>query len=466
MTVLASLGANDCPACRANHEHLDVFWACPRHGHKLGAPIADGDWEHRRCPAAGCIFFLTARRPPRNPAKGDPMTAVASRPSVPVDMMYDRAAHLKQLLPAGLDVDSFIGSAAAGLYNNAKLMEAAEASPDSLYIALTECAALGHFPASKEYYLTPRKDHGRPKVLGIEGYRGIVERMYRSGQVGKVTVREVCENDLFDFIEGQHDVPSHSFGRTDPAILAPTGADFFGKDGSIDRGPMVGVYAYAKLLTGEYTRVSLLWPEDVYAARDSGGYKPDDQYSPWNRMDGGPSRPEFKGRSMWWKTALKRAEPWTPTSAADKRAPAGPSVHAEQVPQRPSVTLTAPPAPAPAAVQDKRQALPAGRSRSRRGPTAATAGTASTPTAGPSAAERPANDSVVIKALNAAIGKQFDRLGLEDDAERLVYAGKLANKPEVPIIDLTEDDLRFVLDSLRDCEDLAALIDLCAAEAS
>ncbi len=168
---------------------------------------------------------------------------------------------------------------------------------------------------------------------------------------------------------------------------------------------------------------------------------------------------------MWWKTALKRAEPWTPTSAADKRAPAGPSVHAEQVPQRPSVTLTAPPAPAPAAVQDKRQALPAGRSRSRRGPTAATAGTASTPAAGPSAAERPANDSVVIKALNAAIGKQFDRLGLDDPAERDAYVRKLNQDAEG---ELTEHQLRYALGALGEKDedgfavpDLAALVELC-----
>lgn len=65
------------------------------------------------------------------------------------------------------------------------------------------------------------------------------------------------------------------------------------------------------------------------------------------------------------------------------------------------------------------------------------------------------------------IRKEFDRIGLEDVEERAVYVIKLANKePGFPLAELTDGELRFALDSLKDCEDLAALIDLCAAEAS
>ena len=67
-------------------------------------------------------------------------------------------------------------------------------------------------------------------------------------------------------------------------------------------------------------------------------------------------------------------------------------------------------------------------------------------------------------ALRRAISAQFDRIDLADAEERKVYVFKLANKEHGA--DLEEGDLRFVLDSLKECDDLAALVDLCAVEAS
>jgi phage recombination protein Bet len=86
----------------------------------------------------------------------------------------------------------------------------------------------------------------------------------------------------------------------------------------------------------------------------------------------------------------------------------------------------------------------------------------------PPAPERrrePRPDSVT--ALRQAIRAEFDRIGLEDHEERGIYVNRLANKPaDAPLTDLEEGDLQFALDSLKECEDLAALVDLCAVEAS
>jgi recombination protein RecT len=240
--------------------------------------------------------------------------AVARREAGPVTVMWGRRAHFKAVLPASVDVEAFLGTAAGALYASADLMEAATRSPDSLIVAMMRCAALGHMPGTDEFYLTPRKKKGVPQVLGIEGYRGVIERMYRSGAVAKVVVREVCAKDQFSYTEGADDKPVHSFGGE-----GSTGADFFGATGFRDRGPMVGVYAYAQLTTGAYSRPAILNRADVEAARDAGGWKPDDLFSPWNRMDAGKDHPEFQGRSMWWKTAAKRLEPWVPTSAEYRR---------------------------------------------------------------------------------------------------------------------------------------------------
>lgn len=233
--------------------------------------------------------------------------AVAKRDAGPITIIWSRKKHFDAVLPASVDVEAFLGTAAGALYASPKLMEYATANPDSLVIALMECAALGHMPGTDEYYLTPRKDHGKPKVLGIEGYRGVIERMYRSGAVARVIVREVCANDPFGYVEGVDRVPRHEIGGR-----GETGGAFF----SAQRGEMVGAYAYAELGGGAISRVVILTRDDILAARDSGGYTgPDDQYSPWNRLDSGKDHPEFRGRSMWWKTGAKRLEPWVPTSA-------------------------------------------------------------------------------------------------------------------------------------------------------
>lgn len=315
MTLLPVAAADQCPVCRADHQALDEFWACPRHGHQLQFRAAAGGMERFTCPAHRCPYQRLAPPRPRNLTNGDPMTAIATRPSTAVDAMWARKPHLDAVLPSHIDVKSFIGTAAAALYANPDLMKAAETSPDTLMIALMECASLGHRPGTEEYYLTPRKKKGRPVVLGIEGYRGVIERMYRSGAVATVIVREVCARDYFKYTEGEDLKPIHKFTASE----GTTGADFFGANGSVNRGPMVGVYAYAVMTTGAVSRVVLASRDDVFAARAEGGWRADDPYSPWNRYDAGPDHPELQGRSMWWKTGALRLEPWVPTSAEYRR---------------------------------------------------------------------------------------------------------------------------------------------------
>jgi recombination protein RecT len=229
--------------------------------------------------------------------------------AAPISEMWAKRDQFAAVLPKSVDVEAFLGTAAAALYADEDLMKAAAKHPVSLIVTLLKCAALGHMPGTDEYYLHIRKG----KVAGTEGYRGVVERMYRSGAVRKVIVREVCAKDKFRFIEGVDDRPIHSSGGE-----GDTGGDFFGANGTRDRGPMVGVYAYAELMTGAVSRVVLLGRDDVMAAREESDSK-DSGYSPWNRLDAGPDHPEFTGRSMWLKTGAKRLEPWVPTSAEYRR---------------------------------------------------------------------------------------------------------------------------------------------------
>jgi recombination protein RecT len=190
------------------------------------------------------------------------------------------------VLPHHIEAKSFVGLAESALYRDDNLMMAANNNPQAFYGALMRCASLGHRPGTEEFYLVPRKVKGKMQIQGIEGYRGIVERMYRSGAVASVIVREVCANDVFSFVEGVDTKPRHEI-------------DWFGTG----RGKMIGVYAYAMMTTGAVSRVVILNREDVDKARaKSDGAS--SEYSPWQNNE----------RAMWWKTAARRLEPWVPTS--------------------------------------------------------------------------------------------------------------------------------------------------------
>jgi recombination protein RecT len=392
--------------------------------------------------------------------------AVATRDAGPIKFMWSKRSHLSTVLPKSVDVEAFLGTAAGALYasdvpgKNLTLWKCAQSNPDSLFVALMECAVLGHLPGTEEYYLTPRMDHGRMKVLGIEGYRGVIERMFRSGAVAKPVVREVCASDYFLYVEGEMDKPVHKWGGD-----GTTGASFFS---SKPRGEMVGVYAYAELVTGAISRVVTLTRDDVFAARDSGGYKPDDVYSPWNRLDGGPAHPEFKGRSMWWKTGAKRLEPWVPTSAEYRReslrASAAAAEHAISSRQFPAL----PPAAAvntgtgevvDAEIVDETDVPPA----AEQVPQPAEAHTTPAGPAGGTQDPGPGPDDPAWKQALKAAQAQFKRFTGDDQAARLDYARRLLRVNEVlSFNDLTLEELRQigeVLSGLKDRAQLDALLD-------
>ena len=218
-------------------------------------------------------------------------SAVARREHAPVALLSDYRDRFAAVLPDHVPARAFVGLASGALYRDPKLMEAATGAPGSFANALMRCASLGHQPGTEEFYLIPRKIKGRLEVQGIEGYRGIIERMYRSGAVASVVVREVCEHDEFTYVEGRDEKPLHVI-------------DWF----SGDRGQMVGVYAYAVLTTGAVSRVVILNRADIDAIkkRSDGATS---EFSPWRRDE----------RAMWWKSAARRLEPWVPTSSEYRR---------------------------------------------------------------------------------------------------------------------------------------------------
>jgi recombination protein RecT len=436
-------------------------------------------------------------------------SAVAKRDSGPTAVMWGKRKHFATILPASVDVEAFLGTAAGALYADDDLMKAATAHPDSLIVTLMKCAALGHMPGTDEFYLHLRKG----KVTGTEGYRGVVERMYRSGAVAKVVVREVCAKDPFSFVEGVDDKPVHEIGGR-----GGTGASFFGADGSRNRGAMVGVYAYAQLTTGAISRVVIMDRDDVMAARESSDAK-DSSYSPWNRLDGGKDHPELTGRSMWWKTAAKRLEPWVPTSAEYRREQLRASAAAASAANGGQAGFTYLPPPsmgplpaheiveaeivdeAPAAQDDTRsrsrsadaaQNGAAGKRTARKARTRAAGAAPSQgaqppppqdmpPLPGEDEPETPSDEGAKQEAtpsdqaqdpsdrhrtLVGIVQAHFKRLGYtgDEDELRLVHTAKLAGVDGIgSTSDLDEDELSTVADTLARCRDRARLVSLLIA---
>lgn len=184
------------------------------------------------------------------------------------------------VLPTHLKREQFVRLAIGALRRNPQLKQVADRNPASMMQALLECARLGHEPGTEAFYLVPFGN----EVQGIEGYRGVVERMYRGGKVSAVKAEIVYENDHFEFHPGM-DFPDHR----------PV---YFG-----DRGEIIGAYSYARFTDGTYSRVTVIDKPyiDRVKAESRGS---NSKSSPWVKWYD----------AMVLKTAAKRLEPWVPTS--------------------------------------------------------------------------------------------------------------------------------------------------------
>jgi recombination protein RecT len=206
----------------------------------------------------------------------------------PDTMIEHYVGEFAQVLPSHVKPEQFARLAVGALRRDPKLMQAATANLPSLMHALMEAARLGLEPGTKEFYLTPRfgKD---PGVLGIVGYQGEVELIYRAGAVTSVKAEVVCERDTFDY-RPDMERPIHA-------------VDWF-----TDRGPVRGAYAYAEMVGGGVSKVVVIGPADIERAKQASATA-DKAYSPW--------RTDYA--AMVLKTAVHRLAKWVPTSAEYRR---------------------------------------------------------------------------------------------------------------------------------------------------
>ena len=205
--------------------------------------------------------------------------------------MERHKGELMQVLPSHMQTsglsEGWYAAALAALRKDKDLYATAKANPGSLMNALTEAARLGLTPGTDEYYLTIKAG----KVLGIVGYQGEVELIYRAGAVSSVVVDVVRENDEFTWRQGEMSKPVHQ---------PPAGFRWFDTK---SRGTVIGGYAYAVMRDGATSQVVIVDMERIERAMDASATA-GKSHSPWTN----------DYAAMVKKTGAHDLTKWVPTS--------------------------------------------------------------------------------------------------------------------------------------------------------
>lgn len=250
------------------------------------------------------------------------LEAKAEHPAVTLQRHY--AQRLASLVPSHVNGEAWVRQATGALREQA-LADAAMSDFGSFVTAVERAAVLGLRPNSEEYYLVPRRKGGRNQVMGIVGWQGLVDLMYRSGAVSSVIAETVHTGDQFTYQPGLHDRPQHVIDWD-----------------AEDRGPLRLVYAYAVMKDGSTSKVVVLNKADIDRIKQSSDGA-GSQYSPWVKHEA----------AMWLKSAVRQLAKWVPTSVEHMAQ----TRQAEHVAAR---VIQAPEAPAVAQVPEGRVALTTG----------------------------------------------------------------------------------------------------------
>ncbi|MBW0088269.1 recombinase RecT [Pseudonocardia sp. KRD-184] len=219
--------------------------------------------------------------------------AVAKRDTGPAAMVKQYGSDFQAVLPSHIKPEQWIRLAQGALKKGRKqggrfeLEIAAGNNPGVFLAALLDAARLGLEPGTEQFYLTPRKVKGQLEILGIVGYQGLIELMYRAGAISSVVAECVYEHDTFRFRPGQDEIPTHEIDWD---------AD--------DRGNLRLVYAFARMKDGATSKVVVLNRAAIQRIKAT-SQGADSQYSPWTTSE----------PAMWLKSAVRQLAKWVPTSA-------------------------------------------------------------------------------------------------------------------------------------------------------
>lgn len=226
-------------------------------------------------------------------------TRDAQKPNTPGAMVKQHAASFRQVLPSHVKAVTWVRLAQGALKKGKRVvhpqtrqpcteLELAAANNPGVFLAsLLEAARLGLEPGTEQYYLTPRKVKGQLEILGIVGYQGHIELMYRAGAISSVVAECVYANDKFRYQPGLDERPAHEIDWD-----------------AEDRGALRLVYAFAVMKDGATSKVVVLNKASIARIKQS-SQGADGEYSPWQKHEA----------AMWLKSAVRQLSKWVPTSA-------------------------------------------------------------------------------------------------------------------------------------------------------
>lgn len=224
--------------------------------------------------------------------------AVAKRDTGPQALIKQYSTDFASVLPSHIKAETWVRLAQGALRRGKRLdngqfeLEVAAANNPGVFLAaLLDAARQGLEPGTEQYYLTPRKVKGRLEILGIRGYQGEIELIYRAGAVSSVIAEVVYTGDGFRYQPGRDEQPEHEIDWD-----------------AEDRGTLRLVYAYARMKDGATSRVVVLSRRDIDRIKKSAQGAESD-YSPWKQHEA----------AMWLKSAVHQLQKWVPTSAEYRR---------------------------------------------------------------------------------------------------------------------------------------------------
>jgi recombination protein RecT len=224
--------------------------------------------------------------------------------------LLKQRAWFESVAPSHIDARQFI----ALCFNVVKesdwqLQKALVEAPRTFFAAATECAQMGLIPGKTYHFVAFNNtvkgrngaaDTKQMQVTGIVDYKGELDMIYRAGAVRAVHWDVVRQNDTFKWRPGM-EIPYH-------VIHAPEYApEQEGLGDDLERGYLTGVYAYAAMMDGGFSKPVVLGKSAVmkYRARA----KTMQFWGPDWPLEGPDTQ------AMWIKTALHRVYRTVPHSA-------------------------------------------------------------------------------------------------------------------------------------------------------
>jgi recombination protein RecT len=209
--------------------------------------------------------------------------AVAKQENGPAALITRYEDQFTASLPSHINEKQWIAVANGALRRDPNVRKAAENNPGAFLSALMVAARLGLEPDSEQFYLVPQGN----EIMGVVGWQGMVELIYRAGAVSSVIAEVVYDKDQFDYQPGVHDRPIHKI------------------DWDLeDRGPLRLAYAYAIMKDGAISKVVVMNRADINRIKAS-SKSARSEYSPWNKHEA----------AMWAKSCVRQLAKWVPTSA-------------------------------------------------------------------------------------------------------------------------------------------------------